>query len=65
VAHITISVTEEGLRKLQELAARLAISPEELARLSVEELLAPPDAEFVRAMDHVLKKNSELYRRLA
>jgi len=62
---IIISITEEGSRKLHELSSRLAISPEELARLGIEELLAVPDAEFAQTMDHVLKKNTELYRRLA
>jgi len=65
MANITVSLTEEGLLKLQELAARLMISPEELARIGVEELLALPDDEFRRVMNYVLKKNAELYQRLA
>ena len=65
MAYITVSLTEEKLLKLQELAARLTISPEELVRIGVEELLALPDGEFLRAMDYVLKKNAELYQRLA
>lgn len=62
---ITVSLTEEGLLKLQDLAARLKIPPEELARIGVEDLLALADEEFRRAMDYVLKKNAELYQRLA
>ena len=65
MANITVSLTEEKLLKLQEFSARLAISPEELARIGIEELLGLSDAEFGRAMDYVLKKNAELYRRLA
>jgi len=65
MTRITVSLTEEGLLKLQEFAARLKISPEELARVGVEELLGLPDAEFQRAMDYVLKKNADLYKRLA
>jgi hypothetical protein len=48
--------------RLKEMAARLGLSPEELVRVSVEELLARPDEEFERAVDYVLKKNAELYR---
>jgi len=34
-------------------------------RVGVEELLARPDDAFQRAVTEVLKKNAELYRRLA
>ena len=62
---ITISLSDDRLAKLQEMAARLHISPEELARAGVEELLARPEETCQRTIDYVLKKNAELYRRLA
>jgi len=62
---ITIDLPDERAKRLKEMASRLGVSPEELVRVSVEELLARPDEEFERAVDYVLKKNSELYRRLA
>jgi hypothetical protein len=62
---ITIILTEERLQKLQEVAKLFQVSPEELVRLSVEELLSRPDKEFQKALDYVLQKNSELYQRLA
>ena len=62
---ITINLSEERLRRLQELAARLGVSPEDLARVSVEELLASSDEKFEEAASYILEKNSELYRRLA
>jgi len=34
-------------------------------RVSIEELLVRPDEEFEKAADYLLKKNAELYRRLA
>ncbi len=40
-------------------------SVEELARSSIEELLAQPDDKFQRVAEYVLKKNEDLYRRLA
>ncbi len=50
--------------KLEEIAARLKITAEELARIGIEDLLAHPDNEFQQAADYVLKKNADLYRRL-
>jgi antitoxin FitA len=47
------------------MAARLGVRPEDLVRLSLEELLSRPEDDFQRAVEHVLKKNTELYRRLA
>ncbi len=44
---------------------RLQVAPEELVRVSIEELLARPDEEFRKALEYVLNKNAELYRRLA
>ena len=62
---ITITLSDGRLAKLQEIAARLHIAPEELARASVEDLLARPEETCQHAIDYVLKKNAELYRRLA
>lgn len=62
---ITIELNEAQLVRLQAIAERMGVSVETLARSSLEELLARPDDEFERAADYVLKKNAELYRRLA
>jgi len=62
---ITISLPEDRLAKLREIAARLNVTPEDLARVSIEELLTRPDETFKQAAEYVLQKNSELYRRLA
>jgi len=62
---ITITLPNERLMKLREIAARFGVTPEELVRLSVEELLTRPDQAFEDAVSHVLGKNKELYQRLA
>jgi predicted transcriptional regulator len=62
---ITVTLSEDRLQKLQDLAAQFRIAPEELLRVSVEELIARPQADFQKAIDYVLKKNKELYKRLA
>jgi len=62
---ITIAIPDERLRQLQEAARRLGVSPEDLVRVSIEDLLAGTDEKFKSAADRVLEKNAELYRRLA
>jgi hypothetical protein len=61
---LVISLPEEHMRKLEALAARFGIAPEELVRVSIEDLLEQSDDEFRRAVDYVLRKNTELYERL-
>lgn len=62
---ITVTLSDDRLAQLQEMATRFQVSPEELVRVGVEELLAQPDDVFQRVIAAVLKKNAELYRRLA
>ncbi|MEH1822822.1 DNA-binding protein [Nostoc sp.] len=62
---ITIQVPDERLLKLQETANNLGISIEELVLMGIEEILDKPNASFKGAMNYVLKKNTELYKRLA
>ena len=65
MTNLTIPLPDDRLAKLQELASRLRVSPEELVRLSIEDLLGRPAEAFEQAASHVLKKNEDLYRRLA
>ena len=65
MSHVTVSLTDDQMRSLQEIADRLKITPEELARVGIEDLLVSPDTTFQQAADYVLKKNADLYRHLA
>jgi len=65
MATFTITLSEERLAQLKEKAERYQITPEELLRVSLEELLTRPAEDFQRAVEHVLTKNAELYQRLA
>lgn len=51
--------------KLQQEADRLGVSLSDLARAALTDLQADRDEAFRTAADRVLKKNAELYRRLA
>ena len=62
---LTVDLPKDTMLKLQALASRYNMTAEELVRASVEELLASPEAPFLEAVDYVLKKNQELYKRLA
>ena len=55
-----------GLNALESTAeAGEAVSPEELARAVVADILATPDEDFGKAAADVVRKFEELYRRLA
>ena len=62
---ISISLSDERRRRLEELAAEARTSPEDLVRASVDEWLSRPKDDFVRTAEYVLQKNADLYRRLA
>lgn len=62
---LTITLSDERLAKLREIADRFNIKTEDLARVSIEELLTRPEESFQQAADYILNKNAELYRRLA
>ena len=62
---ITIELPSERLQKLQEMSLKFGVSMEELVRVSVEDMLTQPEEQFRQAAQYVLKKNAELYKRLA
>jgi hypothetical protein len=62
---IAIDLSPSQADRLRERAKSLGLSPEDLARAAVTDLLANPDDDFRAAADLVLQRNAELYRRLA
>ncbi len=62
---ITIPLSDERLARLHRWAELANLTPEEFLCRRVEQLLERPDEQFNQAAAHVLKKNAELYRRLA
>jgi len=65
MSSITVSLPEEQATRLHDFARRLKVTPEELIRVSVDDLLSRPEEDFERAAERVLRKNADLYRRLA
>jgi antitoxin FitA len=62
---ITIPLSDERVAQLRIWAEEAGLPPEEFLRRRVEQLLDRPDQQFQKAVDHLLQKNAELYRRLA
>jgi hypothetical protein len=62
---LLIDLSPAQADRLRLEAERLGLTPEDLARAAIVDLLAAPGDDFQAAADRVLKKNAELYRRLA
>ena len=61
---LAVTVSDDRLAKLKEVADRFKITPEDLIRVSIDEFLSRPDEAFEKAANYVLNKNFDLYRRL-
>jgi hypothetical protein len=62
---IAIDLSPSQADRLRDRATRLGLSPEDLAKAAVADLLATPDDAFRAAAELVLERNAELYKRLA
>jgi predicted transcriptional regulator len=62
---LSIELSAAQAERLRHEAERLGLSPEELARAAVADILAAQDEEFRKTAEHVVRKFGELYRRLA
>ena len=61
----TVNLPEDQAQRLRELAREAGVSPEQLLCVGIDEWLKRPDQDFATAAAYVLRKNKELYRRLA
>ncbi|MBI4246881.1 MAG: DNA-binding protein [Candidatus Rokubacteria bacterium] len=62
---LTIELSPAQTERLRQEAERLGLAPEDLARAAIVDLLDTPGDDFKTAAERVLRKNEELYRRLA
>jgi hypothetical protein len=62
---LSIDLSPAQADRLRVEAERLGLTPEDLARAAITDLLAATGEDFKAAAERVLKKNQELYRRLA
>ena len=62
---ITVQLDDTKANLLREKAEQFGLSPNQFVVASIEDLLAQPEPEFEIAVQKVLSKNKELYKRLA
>ena len=62
---IAIQLPDEKAKSLRKLAESSQVTLEELATAKVLSMLDEPSEDFRKAFQYVLKKNIDLYRRLA
>jgi len=62
---ILLELDEVQSQRLRDLALALKVDANELARAAINDLVSRPADDFDRAVQYVLEKNRELYRRLA
>ena len=62
---LNLELDELQTERLQQIADRLNVSLNDLAKAAINDLLAKPECDFENAAKHILKKNTDLYRRLA
>jgi hypothetical protein len=62
---LSIDLSPVQAERLRLEAERLGLRPEDLARAAIADLLGSGGEDFKAAAERILKKNEELYRRLA
>jgi len=65
MATLTISLSDEEMRRLEELGKREGLTVEQMVRLGIHDFIGQPDDAFRAAANRVMEKNAELYRRLS
>jgi len=62
---LPIELSDPQAEKLRSEAQRLGVEPSALARAAVADLLNRESPDFDEAAQYILRKNQELYKRLA
>ena len=65
MATLTKSLSDEEMRRLEELSKREGLTVEQMVQLGIHDFIGQPDDAFHTAAKRVMEKNAELYRRLS
>jgi len=57
-----ITLPDERLQALKKPFQRATVSPEELVRFSIKEILARPESSFRTIIEYVMEKNSQSFK---
>lgn len=61
----SIELPDDQVQRLRELALAAGVTPEQFLGSGIREWLDGPRKDFAEAAAYVLRKNADLYRRLA
>lgn len=61
----SIDLSDDQTRQLRERAADSGLTPEAFLNAVIKRWLDAPQGDFLEAVEYVLRKNAELYKRLA
>lgn len=62
---ITVKLNDSKAALLRKKAKKFGLLPDQFVTVSIEDLIACPEPDFEEAMQKVLSRNEELYKRLA
>ena len=62
--NLTLELNDREALRLQAQAAELGVTPEQLARSILTDLLAEPEEQFRVVTERIIEQNRELYERL-
>jgi antitoxin FitA len=65
MATVRVSLSDEEMRRLEELSKREGLTVEQMVRLGIHDFISQHDEAFRTSAKRVMEKNAELYRRLA
>ena len=65
MATVMVSLSDEEMRRLDELSKREGLTVEQMVKLGIHDFISQPDEAFHASAKRVMEKNAELYRRLA
>ena len=65
MAMLTISLSDEEMRRLEVLGKHEGLTVEQMVRFCIHDFIGQPDDAFHAAAKRVMEKNAELYRRLS
>jgi predicted DNA-binding protein len=65
MATLTISLSDEEMRRLEVLSKREGLTVEQMVRLGIHDFIGQPDDTLHTAVKRVMEKNAELYGRLS
>ncbi|MDO9117464.1 MAG: ribbon-helix-helix protein, CopG family [Nitrospira sp.] len=65
MATVTISLSDEEMRRLEVLGKREGLTVEQIVRLGIMDFIGQPDDAFRATAMRVMEKNTEPYRRLS